>query len=219
MFRMVRLGGVAALVLLIALGAASAHDGPLVSADRPIAGLVPPLAFRMTDVETGKTVTAGAFRGKVVMLFFGYTNCTDECPFTMARMEQVLKALGPLAARTELLFVTVDPYRDTPPVLRHYIGLFGPHMAGLRGTPNQLFRLARRYRVVFSVHRSKNRAHYTVTHSAAIYVFGAHGDARFMITRLGVARKADIAGIARDLRALILHPTPLGWLGRLAGIG
>ncbi len=216
---MYRLGGLVIMLLLAAISAAAAQKRPLASVDRTIAGLVPPLRFRMKDVETGKTVTAADFRGKVVMLFFGFTNCGDECPFTQYRVEQVLKTLGPLAARVAFLFVTVDPYRDTPPVLRHYVGLFGPHMVGLRGTPNQLFRLARRYRVVFSVHRSKNPAHYTVTHSAAVYVFGAHGDARFMITKLGVALKPDIAGIAHDLRALVLHPRPRELLDRLAGFG
>ncbi|WP_235705944.1 SCO family protein [Acidiphilium iwatense] len=205
MVRRLRLGGLAVLLLLAAIGPAAARSRPLASVDRPIAGLVPPLSLRMKDVETGKTVTAADFRGKVVMLFFGYTNCGDECPFTQYRVEQVFKTLGPLASHVVFLFVTVDPYRDTPQVLRYYIGLFGPHMVGLRGTPNQLFRLARRYRVVFSVQRSKNPAHYTVTHSAAIYVFGAHGDARFMITKLGVALKPDIAGIAHDLRTLIRH--------------
>lgn len=184
-----------------------------------IAGLVPPLAFRMQDVNSGRAVTAADFRGKVVLLFFGYSNCGDECPFTQYRIQQVFHHLGKAADRAVFLFVTVDPKRDTPPVLRHYVGLFGRHMIGLRGSPNALYDLARRYRVVFSVSPSPNPQDYTVTHSAAVYVFGPGGQARYMIQRLGIAKHPPIGAIAATLRGLILDPPKKPLLDTLAGLG
>jgi protein SCO1/2 len=206
-----------ALIVLASLAACSHRK--LARDDIGIAGMVPPLTFTMTDAHTGRLVTAGTFRGKVVLLFFGYTNCTDECPFTVARVGQILHTLGPLADRAVFLFATVDPRRDTLPVLRRYLAAFGPDMIGLRGNPNQLFRLARRYRVVFSVHPSKNPAHYTVTHSAAVYVFGPDGQAQFMLAKLGEGAHPDLKGRARDLRHLILHPPRRSVLQRIAALG
>ena len=208
-----------ALVLLLVLALAACSHQKLARDDIGISGMVPPLSFTMTDANNGKQVTAGNFRGKVVMLFFGYTNCTDECPFTVARTAQILHMLGPLADHVTFLFSTVDPRRDTLPVLRRYLKAFGPDMIGLRGSSNQLFRLARRYRVVFSVHPSKNPAHYTVTHSAAVYVFGPDGQAQFMIAKLGEGDHPDIAGRAKDLRRLILHPPHPTMLQRIAALG
>ena len=208
-----------ALVLLPALFLASCSHQKLARNDIGIAGMVPPLALTMTDATSGKQVTAGDFRGKVTLLFFGYAHCTDECPFTVARVAQILQKLGPLASDARFLFATVDPGRDTLPALRRYLAPFGPGMTGLRGNPNQLFRLARRYRVVFSVHPSKNPAHYTVTHSAAVYVFGPNGQAQFMMAKLGEGDHPDLKGRAQDLRRLILHPPRRSVLQRLAALG
>ena len=150
----------------------------------------------MTDAETGKLVTAADFKGKIVLLYFGYTNCTDICPTTLYNLGRVLKLMGPVAARrVRILFVTVDPDRDTPDVLAQYTSLFGPNVVGLRGTPDQLYQLARRYRVVFSV---VNKPVYSVTHSAAVYVFDGQGQPQFLIARMGLQRP-DLKGVARDL--------------------
>jgi protein SCO1/2 len=166
--------------------------------DVDVTGLVPPLALNMTDVATGKPVTAADFRGKITLLYFGYTNCPDVCPATLYNVDKILRRLGPLAADVRLLFVTVDPDRDTPAVLAQYTGLFGPNIVGLRGSADQLYNLARRYRVVFSVSKTPV---YTVTHSAAIYVFDQAGKARFLIAGLDTTQP-DIAGITKDIAAL-----------------
>ena len=104
--------------------------------------------------------------------------------------------MGPSAAKVEVLFVTVDPDRDTPSVMTRYTGLFGSNVLGLRGTADQLYALARRYRVVFSVTKTPV---YSVTHSSAVYVFDASGKAQFIIAGLD-ATTPDIQGIARDLK-------------------
>ncbi|MDE2391598.1 MAG: SCO family protein, partial [Rhodospirillales bacterium] len=103
--------------------------------------------------------------------------------------------MGQAAAKVKVLFVTVDPDRDTPQVLTLYTALFGNNVVGLRGTPDELYALARRYRVVFSVVKTPV---YSVTHSAAVYVFNARGQPEFIIAGLDTV-KPDIDGIARDL--------------------
>jgi protein SCO1/2 len=205
-------------LLVAALPLAACSQRKLARDDIGIAGMVPPLAFHMTDVNLGRPVTARTFRGKVTLLYFGYTQCPDVCPDTLAKMDKIFARLGRLSDRVSFLFVTVDPYRDKPPVLKAYTALFGPRIVGLRGNANQLFRLARRYRVVFTVHRSKNPADYLVTHSSAIYVFGQNGQAQFLISGLGISQHPDIAGITDDLRQLILHPPHRTLLERLASL-
>ncbi len=186
--------GLAFAVLLLLAGC---HH-QLSPQDVDVRGLVPPLTLSMTDANTGKAVTAANFQGKVVLLYFGYTNCPDVCPATLYNVDRILRRLGPQAGKVTLLFATVDPDRDTPAALAQYVALFGPNMVGLRGTPNQLYDLARRYRVVFSVTK---KPVYAVTHSAAVYVFNQQGKAQFLIAGLDT-NKPDFDGIARDLRAV-----------------
>jgi protein SCO1/2 len=169
------------------------HD--LSKQDVSIVGLVPPLALSMTDARTGTEVTEANFKGKATLLYFGYTNCPDVCPATLYNVDRILKKMGSLADRVQLLFVTVDPDRDSLPVLNQYANLFGPNIIGLRGNADQLYALARRYRVVFSVVKTPV---YSVTHSAAVYVFNAEGEPQFIIAGLDT-NAPDIQGIAADL--------------------
>ncbi len=185
------------LLLLSCLALTACHHN-LSPQDVSIAGLLPPLTLSMTDVQAGKPVTAADFKGKVTLLYFGYTNCPDVCPATLYNVSRILRRLGPDAAKFQLLFVTVDPDRDTPPVLAQYTGLFGANFIGLRGAPDQLYALARRYRVVFSVVKKPN---YEVTHSAAVYVFDADGKPQFIIAGLD-STTPDLQGIAADLASL-----------------
>jgi protein SCO1/2 len=202
-------------VALPLLLAACSHN--LSPQDVSIAGMVPPLALSMQDVNSGKAVTAADFRGKITLLYFGYTNCPDVCPATLYNVDRILRRLGPLASQVNFLFVTVDPDRDTPAVLTQYVNLFGPNITGLRGTADQLFSLARRYRVVFSVTKPTGTTPYEVTHSAAIYVFDAKGQAQFLIAGLDTSTP-DLAGITADLRNVILSQAPVSWLQRLMNL-
>jgi protein SCO1/2 len=179
--------------------------------------MVPKLTLAMTDVSSGKKVTAADFRGHVTLLYFGYTNCPDVCPATLYNVDKILRRLGPDAAGVKFLFVTVDPDRDTAAALAQYVALFGPQIEGLRGTPDQLFALARRYRVVFSVTKPAGSTPYAVTHSAAVYVFDAEGRAQFLIAGLDAANP-DIPGITADLRDVVRHHpgiSALQWLADL----
>jgi protein SCO1 len=179
-----------------------------------VSGSLPPLLFSLTRSEDGKRVTEADYRGQVVLLYFGYTECPDECPTTLANAAAVLTRLGAAAHQLRLLFVTVDPNRDTVPVLAAYVGNFAPEIEGLRGTPDELAALARRCRVLYSVTPATPDHPYEVTHSAGVYVFDRRGNARLIIPSLDTAAP-DIAGTAADLRRLVAETQPRGVLGRL----
>jgi protein SCO1 len=179
-----------------------------------VSGSLPSLSFSLSRSEDGKRVTQADYRGKVVLLYFGYTQCPDECPTTLANASEILTRLGAEARHVRMLFVTVDPNRDTAAVLSAYVGNFAPEIEGLRGTPDALAALARRCRVIYSVRPATKDQPYEVTHSAGIYVFDRRGEARLIVTALDRA-KPDIAGTAADLHRLIVEARPTGlvaWL-------
>ncbi len=177
-----------------------------------VSGTSAPLAFAMTRAGDGKAVTAADFRGKVVLLYFGYTSCPDVCPLTLTNLADVLKRLGKDAQDVRVLFVTVDPDRDTLPVLKQYAAAFGPQVVGLRGTPDQLAALARRYRIAYSV--TVSGKDYEVSHSSAIYAFDGTGAARLLIPSLATS-SPDIDGTTSDLRRLVRAGQPQGLLPHL----
>jgi protein SCO1 len=142
-----------------------------------IAGAMPRLDFDLTRASDGKSVDGASYRGHPVALYFGYTNCPDVCPATLANLTSMMAKLGDRNFR--VLFVTVDPNRDTPAILNQYAHAFSPQMVGLRGAPDALADLARRYRVAYSV---DPKPPYTVTHSSAVFFFDAKGRARLVTT-------------------------------------
>ena len=191
---------------------AGCEDSKFQSID--VSGSSPSLAFTMTRADDGKEVTQRDYRGKIVMIYFGYTFCTDVCPTTLTNVHDVLSGLGPDADHVRVLFVTVDPNRDTLAVLADYVKNFGPQVVGLRGTPDQLAALARRYRVVQSVEPKTKDHPYEVTHSSAIYVFDGTGAARLLVPSLDSA-SPNIKGTTADLKRLIEETNPPGFFTRL----
>lgn len=185
--------------------------------EQDISGDLPALAFNMTDAATDKPVTAADFRGKVALLYFGYTQCPDFCPTTLTNLAAVLHNLGSHANQVRILFVTVDPNRDSLATLKTYVSLFAPQMVGLRGTPDELAALARRYRVAFSVAPAENGRPYTVTHSSIVYVFDQNGNVRLLVDSMAT-QKPDIAGTTADLQTLITQHQSPGLLERIARI-
>ena len=181
-----------------------------------VTGSVPRLTFTMTDAATGHTVTAKDFRGKLVMLYLGYTHCPDVCPLTLHNIAAILHRLGKDAENVRVLFVTVDPHRDTLPLLKQYTALFAPasELIGLRPDANQLATLARRYRLAYSVTPATATQPYTVTHSSAVYVFDRAGNARLLVPSLA-STEPDLAGTASDLERL-LYSGSGGLLARLS---
>ena len=182
-----------------------------------ISGAMPDLALSMTRAEDGKAVTAADYRGKVALLYFGYTFCPDICPTTLANVATILQGLGSEADDVRVLFVTVDPDRDTADVLNQYTDAFAPQVDGMRGTDDQLAALARRYRVAYSVTPSDDPAQYKVTHSPAIYVFDRRGTARLLLSSLGTD-KPGASGAVADLKRLVGERETGGFLALLEGL-
>lgn len=164
---------------------------------RNITGNMPDLAFAMQRANDGQPVTATDYRGKVTLLYFGYTNCPDICPTTLANLSETLRRLGPKAKDVRVLFVTVDSDRDTLPVLKAYVHAFAPEMDGLRGTTNAIAALARRYRVAYNVTKPAAGQPYEVMHSAAVFFFDAQGHARLVTLSTD-----DTAAVAADIARL-----------------
>ena len=180
------------LALLVTL-ACCGPDKPWHATD--ISGAMPRLEFAMTRAGDGAAVTAGDYRGRVIILYFGYTNCPDICPTTLANLSDMLRQLGRDADKVRVLFVTVDPNRDTPPILKKYVAAFAPQIDGLRGGDNALAALGRRYRVAYSV---KTQPKYEVMHSSAVFFFDAAGRARLVTLSTD-----DTAGMAEDVKRLV----------------
>ncbi|WP_321934354.1 SCO family protein [Paraburkholderia sp. J8-2] len=135
--------------------------------------------FALPDTN-GKTRTLADFKDKVVVLFFGYTHCPDVCPTTMAELSQALQQLGPDAAkRVQVLFVTVDPDRDTAQILGQYAAAFNPTFIGLRpASEDQLKQVAKDFRVYYAKVPGNTPDGYTMDHTAASYVFDTTGKLR-----------------------------------------
>ena len=133
--------------------------------------------FAVPDTS-GKVRTLADFKGKAVVLFFGYTHCPDICPTTMAELSQAMQQLGPDAARVQVLFITIDPARDTRDVLSQYVSAFNPSFIGLRPSDAQLATVAKDFRVYYAKVPGKTADGYTMDHTAASYVFDPSGKLR-----------------------------------------
>jgi protein SCO1/2 len=162
------------------LAACAPARGPVTD----IRGAMPDLAFAMTRANDGKAVDANDYRGHIVVLYFGYTNCPDACPTTLSDLATVLHRLGPKANDVRVLFVTVDPNRDTLPALKAYANAFAPQIDGLRGSQDAIANLARRYRITYSVSAGPP---YEVMHSDSVFFFDRDGHARYVATSVANA--------------------------------
>jgi protein SCO1/2 len=170
----------ARVLLLVSLLAACGHS------DRPwglknISGLMPPLDFTLTAASDGATVHGNDFRGKLVLLYFGYTHCPDVCPTTLSQLSHAVAALGTSAGQVRILFVSVDPARDMLAQLKTYAAAFGPEVVGLRGSQAELKALTKRYRVSYGYGKPDAHGDYEVSHSSAVYVFDREGEIRLLV--------------------------------------
>ena len=130
--------------------------------------------FSLVD-HTGRQVTDATFRGKHLLVFFGFTNCPDVCPTALDRFAQVLELLGPAGEAVQPLMISVDPERDTPEVLAKYVAAFHPRLVGLTGSPEQVKEAAARYRVYASKAPGGEAGTYDVSHSTFEYLMGPDG--------------------------------------------
>lgn len=146
----------------------------------------------------GRARTLADFKGKVTVIFFGYTQCPDVCPTTLAELAQARKLLGPDGARVQGVFVTIDPDRDTPEVLKAYVASFGTDFVALRGTADETKAAAKQFKVFYAKVPGKTETSYTMDHTAGSYVLDAAGRVR-LFTRYGVGAEA----MAADLKLLL----------------
>lgn len=153
--------------------------------------------FQLVD-HNGVPRTLADFRGKLAVVFFGFTHCPDVCPTALVKLKSVLDRLGPDAARVQVLLVTVDPERDTPPLLKAYTTGFHPTFLGLTGTPDQVQATVRGFNAIAMRQPGATPDSYTVDHTSAMYVFDTQGR-----VRLYVAGNADAETIATDLATLL----------------
>ena len=153
--------------------------------------------FHLTD-HTGKPRALADFRGKVVVIFFGYTQCPEECPTTLSRLAAAMKKLGPDAARVQVLLVTVDPERDTPAVLSQYVPAFDPTFLGLYGDTAATAEVAKEFKVLYQKEPGPTPGTYSMDHSTGTFIFDTQGRLRVYES---YAQGPD--ALAHDIRALL----------------
>lgn len=171
----------------------------------------PPSGFKSLDITgagyarqltltapDGQPRSLTDYKGKLIVVFFGYTQCPDVCPTTLTTMAEVKRLLGPDGDRMQVLFVSVDPERDTADLLKHYVGSFDPDWVGLRGTPEQIAEAAKEFKIFYRKANGRTPESYTVDHTAASYVFDTEGK-----VRLYVRHATPAADIAADLKQLL----------------
>lgn len=188
---LVALAACAALAL-----AACGHDAPKFKGS-DVTGSAFARDFALSD-HTGKPRTLADYRGKAVVMFFGYTQCPDVCPTALATLAETMKQLGPDADRVQVLFVTVDPERDTAELLKEYVPAFDPRFAGLRGDAAQTEAVAKEFRILYQKVPGSTPETYTVDHSAGSFLFDPQGRLRVYE---GHGQSPDV--FAHDLRALL----------------
>lgn len=186
------------LACLIALGVLlSGCEKPPAFKSTDISGVDWGKNFALTD-HTGKARTLADYKGKVVVLFFGYTQCPDVCPMTLSAMNEAMKQLGSDAARVQVLFATLDPARDTQELLAQYVPQFNPSFIGLRGDDATMAATAKDFRAFYAKVPGATPTTYTIDHSTGSYAFDAQGRLRLLLKH-----GEDPANVAADLKLLL----------------
>ncbi len=183
------------LLALALLGCSGQQSAQFASTD--ITGAEYAHDFALTD-HTGQPRVLADFKGKAVAIFFGFTQCPDVCPTTMSNMAQVMRLLGDDAKRVQVLFVTIDPERDTRELLAEYVPAFHPSFVGLYGDAAATAKTAKEFKVFYQKQAGSSPEHYTMDHSAGTYVFDAQGRLRLYVRH---GEKPET--IAADLKKLL----------------
>jgi protein SCO1/2 len=186
-----------AILLLAAFGAvACAPDAPKFMAS-DVTGTTFGRDFQLID-HNGKPRTLADYRGKAVVMFFGYTQCPDVCPTTLSELAEAMKRLGADADRVQVLFVTVDPDRDTQDLLSKYVPAFDPRFVGLYGDADATARTAKEFKIIYQKQPGQTPGTYTVDHSAGTFIFDPAGKLRVYV---GYGQGPDV--FAHDIKELL----------------
>lgn len=151
----------------------------------------------MTDA-VGHVRTLADYKGKVVLVYFGYTHCPDVCPTSMAELAQAMALLKGDAKKVQVIMITVDPARDTPAVVDHYAKAFDPSFIGLSGTPEELAKTAKSFKTYYAKEPSKTPGQYAMNHSSMFYIIDQKGEARVI---LNSTVPPDV--VAHDIKLLL----------------
>ena len=189
-------------LFLVGLTVAFLHGCELPEAAKPfkstnITGIGTGKDFRLTD-HHGQVRTLADFKGKVVIVFFGYTHCPDVCPTTLTELALLIKQLGKSGEQVQVLFVTVDPSRDTPRLLAQYVPAFNPGFLGLYGDEATTAKIAKDFHIFYQKQASADGKRYTVDHTAGTYVFDRSGRLRLFM-RYG----QDLADVEHDVKIIL----------------
>ncbi len=186
------------LACLLALAACDPPQKPKASfSNTDVTGLDYAKGFSLTD-HHGQKRSLDDFRGKVVLVFFGFTHCPDVCPTTLSEMAGIMKSLGPDAHRLQVLFITLDPARDTPALLADFVPAFDPSFIGLTGDQASIDAVAKDFKVFAQKVPGKDGQSYTIDHTAGSYVFDRHGRIRLFVRH---GQPGD--GLLTDLKQLL----------------
>ncbi len=186
------------LALLLALAALSACEKPVSFHSVDVTGIQGyGNDFRLVD-HTGKARSMADFRGKTVLMFFGFVQCPDVCPTTLSDLKKVMANLGPDADKFQVLFITVDPARDTEQVLSKYVAAFHPSFIALRGDREATNKVTRDFKIVAQIQEGQTPETYTVNHSSNSLVFDPQGRLRLI-----VAYGMDVEKLTSDIQLLI----------------
>ena len=196
----IRLAGALGIAAMLGAGLAACDRGGPTFHNTDVTGSgIAKDGFELTD-HTGATRRLADYRGKVVVMFFGFTHCPDVCPTTLVETAEAMKLLGPKAEKVQVLFVTVDPERDTPEMLAKYVPAFDPRFVGLWGDPETISRTAKDFKVFYQKTQQSSTGSYSIDHTAGSYIFDQEGQLR-LFTRYGVGAKAladDIGQLLAD---------------------
>lgn len=195
----VLLRGFLPLLLAATLGACSESTKPPAFKTTDISGADFGKGFELLDTS-GKLTTLADFKGKVVVLFFGFTHCPDVCPGTLAELALVRKQLGADGERMQVVFVTLDPERDRPEILKEYVPSFDPSFVGLYGDPAAIARTAKEFKVFYQKVPGATPDRYTLDHTAAAFVFDPRGRLR-LFASAGQGPEA----LAHDIKLLLME--------------
>jgi len=188
--------GIIAAALMALAVTACGPEGPRFQAS-DVTGAAFGHDFKLTD-QNGKPRTLADFRGKAVVIFFGYTQCPDVCPTTLSDLAAAMQKLGTDASRVQVLFVTVDPERDTPELLSQYVPAFNPTFLGLYGDAAATAAAAREFKVLYQKQPGSTPGSYSMDHSAGTFIFDPQGRLRLYV---GTGQGPDV--YAHDIRELL----------------
>jgi protein SCO1/2 len=148
--------------------------------------------------QDGHPRTLADYKGKIVVVFFGYTHCPDVCPTAMAQLAQTMALLKGEASQTQVLMITIDPQRDTPQIMGRYVKAFNPNFVGLTGTPKQVAETAKSFKAYYAKEPGPTKDSYVMNHSSSFYILDKTGDARILLPGNALAEV-----IAHDIQLLV----------------